>query len=670
MMPAALGFGETGSPATADDESPLLVGQRSAAWDGLRPGSDILSLDLDQLAHTPVVVPSMDIPVTSVTKEQSTVGHSAAAVFVITNEMIRRSGATCIPEALRMAPGVDVAQVNSNSWAIAIRGFNSAYSNKLLVMIDGRTVYNPDFAGVYWNMQDVLLEDVERIEVVRGPGGTLWGSNAVNGVINIITKNAKDTHGVYAAAGGGSQKRLLDGGRVGGRIGDDLDYRFYARSFDLGPGYDPAAPALDAWRQGRFGFRADWEPDRDKSNIVTVQGDHFVGTTDNSIIPTCPDISDRQTGENLLVRWRHVYDTDSDWSLQMYYDNFMRNDTLQTEQVRTFDVDFQYRFPFTERQQITCGAGFRNVESYFAGGDTFTVWFPPTPYWTTNYASQFVQDEIVVVEDRLNLTIGCKLEENPYTGLEYQPSIRVLRTFDQRHVAWGAVSRAVRTPTRYQEQIALTLPQMFPNVYPRVFGSHCTQSEAVIAYELGYREQTTDRFSWDIATFYNVYDNLMCTVPHMPTEPTILPLFLTNGPRAETYGVELAGNYSLSEHWRLYTQYTMFQMHVQSQPLQTVEQGNDPCHQVYLKSTWDLRDNLDFELMARYVDSLTNGAVPSYITMDLRLAWRPREHWEVAVVGQNLLQDHHWEFASNSYSSPMYATEVPRSVYGTVTWRR
>ncbi len=376
----------------------------------------------------------MDTPVTSVTKEQSTIGHSAAAVFVITSEMIRRSGATCVPEALRMAPGLDVAQVNSNTWAISCRGFNSAYSNKLLVLIDGRSVFNPDFNGVFWNVQDVLLEDVDRIEVIRGPGGTLWGINAVNGVINIITKKAGDTQGAYATAGGGSQKQLMDGVRYGGRIGDNCDYRIYAKQFNQGPGFDPTGRVDDSWQQGRFGFRADWVPDLDKSNTITIQGDHYVGSTDNSVIPTNPALPENQNGENLLLRWRHVNDQDSDWTLQAYYDDFMRSDILQTEQVRTFDVDFLYRFPLTDRQSITCGVGVRNVESYFPGGDTFTTYFP-FPYFTTNYASQFIQDEITLVQDLLTFTIGTKLEEDPYDGLQYQPSARLLWTPDHHHSA-------------------------------------------------------------------------------------------------------------------------------------------------------------------------------------------------------------------------------------------
>lgn len=638
-----------------------------------KTGSDILNLDIEQLAKVPVRTPSvgfaMDTPVTTVTKQESTVGHSAAAVFVITPEMIRRSGATCIPEALRMAPGLDVAQINSSTWAISCRGFNSAYSNKLLVLIDGRSVYNTDFSGVYWNVQDVLLEDVERIEVVRGPGGTLWGSNAVNGVISIITKKAKDTQGVYASAGGGTQKQTLDGFRYGGKIGEDVNYRVYGKHFEQGPGFDPTGQVDDAWRQGRFGFRADWEPDRDGADLLTIQGDHYVGNSGTGIIPTDPGLPEQQTGENLLVRWRHVYDEQRDWSLQMYYDNASRFCTLQTEVVKTFDIDYQYRFPVNDRHSLTCGTGYRNVESYFPGGDQFTNWYP-YPYFTTNYTNQFIQDEITLVDDLLTFTLGIKLEQNPYTGLEYQPSARMLWTPDAKRSGWAAISRAVRTPSRYQEQATITLPPLFDSVYPRVFGQPDARSEAVIAYEVGFREQATEDLSWDIATFYNAYDNLVCTVTPIQQMDVFIPMILTNGPRGETYGVELASNYTVSERWRLYGQYTLFQMHLYPDPTQEIEGGNDPCNQVYVRSAWDLREDLEFDLMARYVDRLVTLEVPSYITMDLRMAWRPRKHIELAVVGQNLLQAYHYEFAGGTVKSPTYATEVPRGVYGTLTWRR
>ena len=672
LMLPALAIAQPPSAVAADNPSgPTAPDSR---FDGPGVSSNpILDLDIEQLGKTPVVVPSMDIPVTSVTKQESTVGHSAAAIFVITPEMIRRSGATCIPEALRMAPGMEVSQVNSDTWAISCRGFNGVYASKLLVLIDGRAVYNMDYGGVVWNAQDVLLEDIERIEVIRGPGGTLWGANAVNGVINVITKMAQDTQGAYLMAGGGTHEKTLSGARYGGRIGEDLYYRVYTKYFDRGPDFDPNHQVDDAWRQGRVGFRVDWEVDRDKIDTLTVQGDHYVGNMDNSIIPTNPASPTFTTGENLLMRWRHVCGEDSDWSLQMYYDKFMQGFVSATEIDTTYDVEFQYRFPLGDRHKISCGGGFRNVESYFPGGDAFTTYFP-SPYFTTNYTNEYIQDEIAIVEDLLTFTLGCKLEQNPYTGLEYQPSARLLWSIDHRHSAWGAVSRAVRTPNRGDEQITITTSPLAPDVYPRLIGNTDLVSEDLIAYEIGYRTQATDKFSWDIAMYYNVYNHLMIAdqgTPfgelNPPPPHLVIPLIRANGASGQTYGIELAANYDVTERWRLFGQYTLLQVRT-SDPL-GFNEGGDPHNQVRLQSSWNFKENLDFDLSARYVDSLTAYDIPSYISMDARLAWRPRKNWELAVVGQNLLQPYHWEFFGNMPASPAYATEVPRGVYGTATWR-
>jgi iron complex outermembrane receptor protein len=641
-----------------------------------------LNLDIEQLTRTPVVVPSMDIPVSSVTKEMSTVGRSAAAVFVITNEMIRRSGATCIPDALRMAPGVQVMQINSNTWSITIRGFSyGPYCNKLLVLIDGRTVYNPDFAGVYWNAEDMLLEDVDRIEVIRGPGGTLWGSNAVNGVINIISKPAKDTQGTYVTMGGGSHLQDTEAVRYGGTLGDNCQYRVYAKHFDIGSYYNAGNnynnDTDDAWRQERFGFRTDWQPDKDKSNQITFQGDHYVGSTDNSVIPTSTNLTDAMTGDNILGRWRHIYSDQEDWTLQAYYETYFRQDTLQTQYDKTFDVDFQYRFPVGDRHSITCGAEYRHVNSYFAGGDTFVNWFP-TDYCTTNYPSQFAQDEISLVDDRLVLTIGAKLEENPYTGLECQPSIRLLWAPDKRHSVWGAVSRAVHTPTRMEEFVTVNGTHFYSPSFPyyqRAIGSELNWhsdiplvSESVIAYELGYRVQATDKFSWDIATYYNTYkDVILSDEYYYEVISNYLPFFYHNSLSGRTWGVELAAEYDITEKWKLSGSYTYLFLKMDNDSMGYCN-GWNPANLVYFRSSWDLKKDVDFDLILRYVDEipvLGNG-VPAYVTMDARLAWRPRKHLELALVGQNLLQPRHVEYSGIGM---VFQTEVERSVYGTATWR-
>ncbi len=667
--------------AFAQSEAPA----QSAAPHPPTVGDDILNMDVEQLAKVDVRVPSMDIPVTSVAKEQSTVGRSAAAVFVITNEMIRRSGATCIPEALRMAPGLDVAQVNSSTWAISARGFNDVIANKLLVLIDGRTVYSPVFSGVYWDVQDYVMEDIERIEVIRGPGGTLWGANAVNGVINVITKKAKDSQGTYASVIGGTVERQTEVFRYGGQFGENCQYRVYGKYFDRGSFYDPNQPANDAWDQGRFGFRADW--DLDDANSLTVQGDHYVGTSGLDAFHTLLvspyylplEGSVRNTGENVLARFRHVYNKDSDWMLQTYLDNFQRlNSVLNSELVKTFDLELQYRFPLTERQQITCGAGYRYVQEDCPSVDPFTASVIPIEQ-DIYVVNQFLQDEISLIPDKLNLIVGCKLEQNTYTHFEYQPTIRLLWTPDRQHTLWGAVSRAVRTPSAIDRGLFYTGPPVYDTVFLRLRGSEAFLSETLMAYEIGYRTQMTEKFSWDIATFYNVYDGIRGQITYppeielVPTPPhLILPNVFANILGVHSYGVELNISWNISERWRLATYYTYLEMDVYGQTAATAAAlaGQSPRHQVYFRSSWDLRKDVDFDLMARYVNCLPEFPVPSYIEMDLRLAWRPRKRLELALVGQNLLQAHHYEFGSTPQALGLEVTEVPRSVYGSVTWRR
>jgi iron complex outermembrane recepter protein len=652
----------------------------------------LLDMPLDKLAQTPVtsaatsVGPSMDTPVTSVTKEASTVGRSAAAVFVITNEMIRRSGATCIPEALRMAPGLDVAQFNSNTWAISSRGFDGVNAKKLLVLIDGRSVYTPVSSGVYWDVQDVMLEDVDRIEVIRGPGGTLWGANAVNGVINIITKKAGDTQGAYVSAGGGTVERSFENARYGGKIGDDGFYRVYGKYFDRSPFFDPNQPANDGWNQGRVGFRSDWDVAGSKSDTFTLQGDHYVGasglnayraqTVQPYMVPL--EGSVRNTGDNVLTRFRHIVDDDSDWSVQSYFDNFVRDNTvLNSERVRTFDVELQYRFVLTENQHVTCGAGYRYIDTFCPSESPFTASVQPAK-GTDFVVNQFIQDEIALSPDYLTFIVGCKLEQNVFTNFEYEPTARLLWTPDKTHTFWGAISRAVRTPSFTEERIFATVPPRSGSpVFGRILGDEGLVSETLMAYEVGYREQMTERFSWDLATFYNVYDNLIGSVavppPVLESNPPpphmILPIVFANSGSADSYGAELNTNWSATEHWRLSGNYTFLRMVTQGTPGQANDPGKNPRHQVFLRSSWDLREDMDFDLTARYVDCLTSLNVPSYITMDLRLAWRPRKNVELAVVGQNLLQTYHYEFGPTTETLGNEATEVPRGVYGTIAWR-
>ncbi len=659
-----------------------------------RSAANILDMDLDQLANTDVVVPSLDIEVTSVSKQESTVGRSPAAIFVITQEMIRRSGVTSVPEALRMAPGVEVARISSHSWAITARGFNNdRYANKLLVLIDGRTVYTPLFSGVYWDVQDLLLEDVERIEVIRGPGGTLWGANAVNGVINILTKTAKDTQGLLVTAGGGTEDSAITGIRYGGKIGDGLNWRVYGKfverdgSFQIEGNHHHADSDLDSahddWRVGRGGFRLDWELDPCRRDVLTVQGDYYGGNEGNVRQIATRDAPDYEeflnervdlAGANVLTRWTHVINKESDLALQLYYDRAFRRNAIMQSDINTLDIDFQHRFPLARRHSVLWGTGYRQVHDNLVPF-VFGIDFIPHQR-TAHVFSMFVQDEITLVDERLFLTLGSKFEDNTYSNFEYQPSARVLYTPTPRQAVWAAVSRAVRTPARFDHDSRIAIFRMpFPAPhYWMIQGSPDFRAEDLMAYEIGYRAQPSDRFSCDMALFYNVYDNLRVNQPGALIGD-ILPFDQVNGMQGETYGVELAGSWRLSDCWRFSAAYTFMQMQLHADPSLSLlgtpgedSEGSSPHNQVRLQSSWDLPRNLELDTIFRYVDELPTTQVPSYITMDVRLGWRPSRCFELAVVGQNLLDGQHTEFRMPEYGEQ--DLEIQRGIFAKAVWRR
>jgi iron complex outermembrane receptor protein len=675
MMPF-MAFGDSGANGTTDAGS---AGVELST-------KDILDMDVDQLSKVAVVAPSMKIPVTTVSKEPSTVGKSPAAVFVITNEMIRRSGVTCIPEALRMAPGVDVARINANMWAISIRGFNSKYSRKLLVLIDGRAVYSPIYGGVFWDTQNVLLEDVDRIEVVRGSGATLWGSNAMNGVVNIITKKAGESQGMYATAGGGTADRQMDAARYGGRIGENGQYRVYGMYFERGPFYDPTNPSpQDAGRQGQGGFRSDWNLGGSKDDRLTVQGDAYTGQSGDPQMRTLmvpPYLAvvpnkDLVGGQNVLARWEHTCDETSGWMVQSYFNNAYRKGVPLEHQIGEFDLQFQYNFMVGERHKLLCGGEVYQYNYSMLSSDPFTIGFT-APRGAECRNSQFIQDEIALSPDLLSLTIGCRLEEDQFVGLDYQPTARLLYTPDEKRSVWGAVSRSIHTPQLIDEYLLETDPASPYGPLLQLMGNNAMRSEVCWNYEVGYREQMTEKFSYDVTAFYNVYSDLRGCVVGAPVTippPLILASPFANVGNANTYGAELATHWSVSERWRLMANYSYLRTFVYND-IAAQGEGDSPKHQVYLRSSWDLGHNVDYDLTLRYVDYLYSSAlayqpivIPSYVTMDMRVAWRPRKHLELAVVGQNLLQSHHYEFGGIIEDPATLVTEVPRGVYGTATWR-
>jgi iron complex outermembrane receptor protein len=591
----------------------------------------------------------MNVEVTSVSRRESTVGQSPSAVTVITQDDIRRSGATSIPQALRMSAGLEVAQIDNSTWAISARGFNSNTANKLLVLMDGRSVYTPLYSGVFWDVQDTLMQDIDRIEVIRGPAGALWGANAVNGVINIITKDAKDTQGLLLTGGGGTEERNFEGVRYGWKIADDLFARVYVKHFERDEtALSSGGGGADDFFMSRSGFRMDWRPSQE--NHYTLQGDIYYGTRNNLTFDDT-DLS----GGNILGRWHHKLANGGDVTLQMYYDHTDRDIPQTFGEVRdTFDVDFQYHFPLGARHDITCGLGYR-VSSDDVTNSAFVVFVPDSQ--TEQLFSAFVQDEMQLVPDKLRLTIGAKFEHNEFTGFEIQPSARLLWMIDSKQALWGAISRAVRTPTRLERDLLIVTPAV------SLFGDKNFESEDVIAYELGYRTQPSKLLALDVAAFYNSYHNLRSL------ETSGTDFIIGNKLHGETYGLEVGATLKPADWWVFRAAYTHLQVQLErdSDSTDTVtvaSEGNDPRNQIYLRSSMDLPHHIDLDCSLRYVSELSNQNVPGYVAVDVRLGWRPNQNLELAIVGQNLFDDQHPEFGGGANRH-----EIERSVFATLTYR-
>ena len=655
---------------------PKLDNSGDEAPSELETADDILDLDIEQLGKVEIVVSSFDVEVTSVTKTESTVGKSPAAVFVITPEMIRRSSAKSIPELLRMVPGLQVARIDANKWAISARGFNDRYAKKLLVMIDGRSVYTPLFSGVYWDVQDVLLEDIDRIEVIRGPGGTVWGANAVNGVINILTKRANDTQGLLATSIVGSEEKAITGVRYGGTVGSDFSYRIYGKHFERDRGF-LAQDASDDWRQGRVGFRADWRLNGNDCDAVTFQGNYYQGKSGMLMVqpsppppPLNPEIAQdvRVLGGSFLTRWNHRIDDTSALWLQFYYDRADRHQNVLDEAINTYDLEFGHVFPMGQDHRLTWGLHYRHVHDDL-GSNPFNIAFVPDSR-RTNRVSAFIQDEITLIDEKLVFTLGSKFSRNDFTGFEYQPSARLLWTIDERQILWGAISRAVRTPSRFDDDARLTMASLSP-VSPTTLALHGNRdvdSENLTAFEIGYRAQPADEFSWDAIAFFNSYTDLISSergVSILPPPTMIFSRVRVNGLDGETYGVELAATYEMSKSWTVRGSYSYLQMQLHANPgISESAEGRSPHNQVYLQSSWDLPREFEFDVIGRYVDNLPSLNVSNYVSLDLRLGWH-LENWEFAVVGQSLLEGHRLEFGDPEVCS----SEVERGVFAQVVWR-
>ncbi|MEI6948075.1 TonB-dependent receptor plug domain-containing protein [Paraflavisolibacter sp. H34] len=595
----------------------------------------------------------MDVEVTLVSRSPQKLTEAASAIQVITGDDIRRSGATSLPEALRLVSNLQAAQLQSNAWIISSRGFNTIFANKLLVMIDGRTVYTPLFGGVVWELQNVLLEDVDRIEVVSGPGGSLWGANAVNGVINIVTRSSKETQGLYGSLAAGTFVKDMAALRYGGTINDQISYRVYGQHFDREATRLPSgAKNHDAWGLSQGGFRLDWNASA--SDQLSVQGDYFGGAREGSAGKSAIN------GQNVLGRWNHTVSNRSDLSLQLYFDRYDREDKASASDTRlhTFDLDFQHRFPLGKRQSILWGAGARLAQdsSWFA---TNLMGILPTRKRLDLY-SGFLQDEVSLGK-RLKLTVGTKLLHNVYTGFELQPGARFALTVRKDNLLWGAVSRAVRTPSRYDVDYYLPAYPV-PPTSPSVAGGPNFVSEKMVAYELGYRIRPNAVSNFSAAVFYNRYRD----VYSVEALPGTLTYQIQNGSEGASWGLELSGTYKLTNSWRLRGGYTYFDKDLHARPGHVFDPaylGNDVKHQGLLHSILDLPFHLQLDLTGRYLDrlskTLATAEVPPYVTYDARLAYTFKKG-ELSVVGQNLHKDKHAEFGT---------LQIPRSVYLKITGR-
>jgi iron complex outermembrane receptor protein len=625
--------------------------------------------------------------VTSVSKREQKLSQVAAALFVITQEDIHRSGALNIPDLLRMVPGLDVAQINASTWAISARGFNHQFSDKLLVLIDGRAVYTQTRAGVNWDTQDVPLQDIERIEVIRGPGATVWGANAVNGVINVITKQAKDTQGTLITAGGGTQDPAFGTTQYGGKIADDASYRVFTKYLDRNDLPDlTGRNTNDGWHLLHGGFRVDGSLSGNDS--VTAQGDIYRGSEGaviEHIASISPPVNDSVqkladlSGGNILGRWSHVLSSRSDTTVQVYFDRYVRSGPSTFETRNTADFDFEQHQLLGSRQDLVWGAGYRRTADQIVG--TVDGAFVPADR-TLQLFSAFVQDQITLAPERVFLTIGTKLEHNSFTGFELEPSIRMTWTPSARDTVWAAVAEAARTPDRGDVNgdfniVAFALPNGAPAELG-IVGNPQQRSERLLATDLGYRMQASNRVSVDLAMFYNRYRDLRSVEPGAPvleTNPVPhldIPLLYSNQMHGTTEGLELSAHFKITERWTLSPGYALLHMNLRTDPgsqdttsVANIE-GSNPRHQAQLRSWVNLPHGLGWSTNLYFVDRLPAQQVPSYTRLDTQLIWRATQRLELSLVGQNLLQNLHVE--SNDLVTSVNPTQVKRSVYAKFAW--
>jgi iron complex outermembrane receptor protein len=633
--------------------------------------SRYMDLTLEQL---------LQVKVHSVSKKDELISNAPAAVYAITSADIERSGVTTIPDVLRMVPGVQVARSDSNSWAISIRGFNSVLANKLLVLIDGRTVYNPVFGGAFWETHDLLLEDIQRVEVIRGPGGSLWGANAVNGVINIITKHTRDTQGNLVSATYGNEEKGTLSARHGGSFGTTGFYRVYAKGFKRDASIKPPIPntadtdTYDEWDGFRGGFRIDWD------DQFTFQGNAYRTDAqqlrpDHSLIAPYLTL-EQQTivyeGANFIGRWTHQNNDGSQWIIQSYVDWTKRDEPFNfIDERTTFDVDTQYDFASSSRQQISVGAGIRVLSDDKQGNHNVSF---TSPDETNIIYSAFIQDKITLAPDAWFLTLGTKIEHNDFSGLEVQPNARLQWRFDQQQNFWASISHAVRTPTPIEQSTTSTFATT-ENIRLAIVPNTDFKSEELTAYEVGYRNQITPSLSVDIATFYNDYEKLTTTTFDDPylvnngVDPLhfLIPIKFTNDMKGRSNGAEIVLGWKVSDSLHIAADYSYLDMSLEAiDPTQETAERLSPRHQLGAKLFWDIEDDWNLGVFASYVDKLPATDVDAYVRLDINLSRQITQSLKLSLVGQDLLDGSHREFAN---AGDINAGEIERSIFGKLTWQ-
>lgn len=608
---------------------------------------DLASLDLAAL---------MNLEVTSVSRRSERLSDAAASVFVITADDIRRSGATNLPDALRLAPALDVVMVSANSYTVSARGFINSSSNKLLVLIDGRSVYTPLFSGVFWDVQDVVLEDIDRIEVISGPGGTLWGVNAVNGIINIITRAANETQGGLLAAGGGTLG-TIGTARYGGEAGADAHYRVYGKY--VGFTNTETAGGVekdDAGHRGMAGFRGDWAHGRDQFTLLGnaykgSQGQPEPGSISISGITLALDDVELQ-GVNLTGNWKRTFADGSSINVQGYFDRTERVvPPTFSERLNVYDLQFIHSLRAGRVHQFAWGAEYRASADHVTNSP-YVAFLPAN--LNQKWAAIFAQDEMAIAKD-VRLTVGLRSERNDYTGNEFLPNVRLGWTVAPSHLVWAAASRTVRAPSRLDTDIFV------PGGPPFILrGGPDVVSEIANTFELGYRGQPASALTLSVTAFHSLYDHLRT----QEVDPSRTFIVFANEMTGRTTGIELWASYQATERWRLSGGFNGISEHFELEPGSNDlagllgQAGRDPRRSWRLRSSLDLPRRSEFDVTARRVSERTAPAVPAYSAVDVRFAWQPRAGTEISLTGQNLLGGGHGEF-----TEVLTRTEAGRGVF-------